>query len=45
MKGKINDCHMINVKSLDLRDDRVEENTKHFKLKIEEVKLLDDFDH
>ena len=35
---------MITIKSLDLKNEEVERNTKLAKLKIEEVKLFDELD-
>ena len=43
MERKIDDCKMTSTKSLDLMDGEVERNPKLIELKIEKVKLFDEF--
>ena len=44
IKGKINNCQMITIKSMDLRDNEVERNLKPIESKIEEVRLFNEYD-
>ena len=44
VKGRIDDCKIISTELLDLKDGEVEKNLKLTKLKIEKVKLFDEFD-
>ena len=41
MKGRIDNCQMITIESLDLRDGEIETNLKSIELEKEEVKLFD----
>ena len=43
MNGRIDDCKMIFVESLDLGDGEIERNPKLAKSKVKEVKLFDEF--